>query len=63
MLQWSPMPTANVWCLVLVLFPDVSPQVLEQILHEDQVVQEQLLKNKNHTGLRTYKVNSIVDSI
>ena len=53
LLQWSPMPIANDWCLVLVLFPDVSPQVLEQILHEDQVVQEQLLKNKSHTGLLT----------
>ena len=51
LLQWSPMPMANDWCLVLVLFPDVSPQVLEQILQEDQVVQEQLLKNKSHTGL------------
>ena len=57
------MPMANDWCLVLVLFPDVSPQVLEQILHEDQVVQEQLLKNKSHTGLLTYKVISILDSI
>ena len=56
------MPMANDWCLVLVLFPDVSPQVLEQILHEDQVVQEQLLKNKSHTGL-LYKVDPILDSI
>ena len=32
------------WCLVLVLTPDESPQVLEQVLHEPHVVHEQLLK-------------------